>query len=38
MTNGDDILFVKLVQESHRQYGLSRVFAPLTSNRELYTC
>lgn len=36
ITNGDDILFVKLVQQSHRLYALSRVFAPFTSNRELY--
>ncbi len=36
VTNGDDIFFVKLRQESHRQYALSRVFASLTSNRELY--
>ncbi|NJR61507.1 MAG: type I restriction endonuclease subunit R [Cyanobacteria bacterium CRU_2_1] len=35
VTNGDDILFVKLVQRSHRLYALSRVFAPLTSGREL---
>ncbi|WP_017324098.1 type I restriction endonuclease [Synechococcus sp. PCC 7336] len=37
LTNGDDILFVKLAQRSHRNYALSRVFAPFTSNRELYT-
>ena len=37
ITNGDDIVFVKLVQRSQRQYALSRVFAPLTSNRELYS-
>ena len=36
MTNGDDILFVKLVQAESRLYALSRVFAPFTSNRELY--
>ncbi|HEY9660506.1 MAG TPA: type I restriction enzyme HsdR N-terminal domain-containing protein [Allocoleopsis sp.] len=36
ITNGDDILFVKLVQGSQRQYGLSRVFAPFTSKQELY--
>ncbi|OWY63349.1 type I restriction endonuclease subunit R [cyanobacterium TDX16] len=35
VTNGDDIFFVKLVQQSQRHYALSRVFAPLTSNREL---
>lgn len=37
MTNGDEIVFVKLVQGSHRQYGLSRVFAPLAFDRELYS-
>lgn len=37
VTNGDDILFVKLVQRSQQHYALSRVFAPLTSNRELYS-
>ena len=37
LTNGDDILFVKLVQRSQRNYALSRVFAPFTSNRELYS-
>jgi hypothetical protein len=36
VTNGDDVLFVKLVQTEHRLYALSRVFAPFTSNRELY--
>ena len=37
VTNGDEILFVKLVQRSQRHYALSRVFAPLTSKRELYS-
>ena len=37
MTNGDDILFVKLVQTEHRLYALSRVFAPFTSSRELHS-
>ena len=37
VTNGDDILFVKLVQWSQRSYSVSRVFAPFTSNRELYS-
>ncbi|NEO98793.1 MAG: type I restriction endonuclease subunit R [Symploca sp. SIO2E9] len=37
VTNGDDILFVKLVQKLQRNYGLSRVFAPFTSSRELYS-
>ena len=36
MTNGDDILFVKLVQRSPQNYALSRVFAPFTSSRELH--
>lgn len=35
VTNGDDILFVKLVQHESRLYGLSRVFAPFVSGREL---
>lgn len=37
VTNGDDILFVKLVRRSQQNYALSRVFAPLTSKRELYS-
>lgn len=37
LTNGDDILFVKLVQRESRLYGLSRVFAPFPAGRELYT-
>lgn len=37
VTNGDDILFVKLVQGVQRSYALSRVFAPFTSSQELYT-
>ena len=37
VTNGDDILFVKLVQAEQRQYALSRVFAPFSSSRELYS-
>lgn len=37
VTNGDDILFVKLVQTEPRLYGFSRVFAPFTSSQELYT-
>jgi len=37
VTHGDDILFVKLVQRSQRPYALSRVFAPLTSSRELHS-
>ncbi|MCP2731128.1 type I restriction endonuclease [Limnofasciculus baicalensis] len=37
MTNGDDILFVKLTQIDNRQYDVSRVFSPFTSNHELYS-
>ncbi len=37
VTNGDEILFVKLIQQPQRNYALSRVFAPLTSKRELYS-
>jgi hypothetical protein len=37
VTNGDDILFVKLLQTEYRQYALSRVFSPFSSNRELYS-
>ncbi|MBE9008980.1 type I restriction endonuclease subunit R [Pseudanabaenaceae cyanobacterium LEGE 13415] len=36
LTNGDDILFVKLVQRESRLYAVSRVFAPFTSGRELF--
>jgi hypothetical protein len=36
VTNGDDILFVKLGQNEQRYYSLSRIFAPFTSSRELY--
>jgi hypothetical protein len=36
VTNGDDIVFVKLVQTEPRLYALSRVCAPFTSGRELY--
>jgi hypothetical protein len=37
VTNGDDILFIKVVQAGKPQYDLSRVFAPFTSVRELYS-
>ncbi|MDF5720167.1 MAG: type I restriction endonuclease subunit R [Rhizonema sp. PD37] len=37
VTNGDDILFIKLVQTDTPQYDLSRVFAPFTSAGELYS-
>ncbi|NEQ26986.1 MAG: type I restriction endonuclease subunit R [Microcoleus sp. SIO2G3] len=37
MTNGDDILFVKLTQIAHRQYDVSRVFAPFISHQEFYS-
>ena len=36
VTNGDDILFIKVVQDSTPKYDLSRVFAPFTSAKELY--
>ena len=36
VTNGDDILFIKLTQTNTAQYDLSRVFSPFTSARELY--
>ncbi len=36
VTNGDDILFIKVVQGDKPQYNLSRVFAPFTSAKELY--
>jgi hypothetical protein len=37
VTNGDDILFVKVVHTGIPQYDLSRVFAPFTNARELYS-
>ncbi len=37
VTNGDDILFIKVTQTNPPQYDLSRVFAPFTSARELYS-
>jgi type I site-specific restriction endonuclease len=36
MTNGDDSVFVKLVQNNQRLYNVSRPFAALTSNQELH--
>lgn len=36
MTNGDEILFVKLLPGVQHYYVLSRVFSPFTSVRELY--
>jgi hypothetical protein len=36
MTNGDESVFVKLTQADGRQYGISRPFAALVSNQELY--
>ncbi|MGF1676837.1 MAG: type I restriction endonuclease subunit R [Rivularia sp. (in: cyanobacteria)] len=36
VTNGDDILFIKMVQADTLRYNLSRVFAPFTSAKELY--
>jgi type I site-specific restriction endonuclease len=35
MTNGDDVLFVKLIAQPLRQYGLSRVFSLYTLPEEL---
>ncbi|TVP58986.1 MAG: type I restriction endonuclease subunit R [Nodularia sp. (in: Bacteria)] len=37
VTNGDDILFIKVTQTNAPQYDLSRVFAPFASARELYS-
>jgi hypothetical protein len=37
VTNGDEILFIKVCQEGILQYDLSRVFAIFSSARELYT-
>lgn len=37
VTNGDDILFIKATHSNPPQYDLSRVFAPFTSARELYS-
>ncbi len=37
MTNGDDILFVKLTQVQSPKYNISRVFTPFLSNQELYS-
>jgi hypothetical protein len=37
VTNGDDILFVKLLQTQQRYYSLSRIFAPFMSGQELYS-
>lgn len=36
VTNGDDIFFIKLIQQPQRQYALSRVFTPFASKQELY--
>jgi Type I restriction enzyme R protein N terminus (HSDR_N) len=39
MTNGDEIVFLKLQQSpiAPSEYDISRVFAPFTSNQELYS-
>ena len=37
VTNGDDILFIKVLKTDTPQYDFSRVFAPFTSARELYS-
>ena len=36
VTNGDDIFFIKLMQQPQPQYSLSRVFSPFISKQELY--
>ncbi|MFM7449586.1 MAG: hypothetical protein ACKO24_13435 [Leptolyngbyaceae cyanobacterium] len=36
MTNGDDLVFVKLTRSTGREYNRSRAFAALTSNQKLY--
>ncbi|MEO0947239.1 MAG: hypothetical protein AAFY11_03675 [Cyanobacteria bacterium J06641_5] len=35
ITNGDDLAFVKLAQESRQQYELSRPFSPFATESEL---
>ncbi|MDB9418859.1 hypothetical protein [Microcystis aeruginosa] len=35
VTNGDDLLFVKLRANAHH-YALSRIFAPFISREEIY--
>lgn len=37
VTNGDDVLFIKLTQAGTPKYDVSRVFALFTSKRELYS-
>jgi hypothetical protein len=37
VTNGDDVLFIKVMQAETPKYDLSRVFALFTSVRELYS-
>lgn len=37
VTNGDDIFFIKLVQQPERCYSLSRIFAPFISKQEIYS-
>jgi hypothetical protein len=36
VTNGDEILFIKLLQGEPGHYDFSRVFSPLSSRQELY--
>jgi hypothetical protein len=36
VTNGDDILFVKVAKTDTPQYDVSRIFAPFTNAKELY--
>lgn len=37
ITNGDEIIFVKLIQTKNNQYNFSRVFTPFVSKEELYS-
>jgi hypothetical protein len=37
LTNGDDILFIKVTQNTTPQYSTSRIFAPFIDSQELYT-
>jgi hypothetical protein len=36
VTNGDEVLFVKLRSGDRATYAVSRVFSPFASSRELY--
>ena len=37
ITNGDEIVFVKLIQKEERCHNISRVFSPFVSLQEIYT-